>query len=40
VKPGAPSGGGSGFGLGGAGSTQQAPSEEELAALQKLLGRR
>jgi len=41
IKPGtasAPSG--SGFGLGGGGSTQQAPSEEELAALQKLLGRR
>ena len=39
VQP-ATSGGGSGFGLaGGAGGAQTAPSEEELAALQKLLGR-
>ena len=40
VKPGgAASGGGSGFGLGGGAKGQQQPSEEELAALQKLLGR-
>ena len=42
IKPGgAPSGGGSGFGLGGGGAAaKQGPSEEELAALQKMLGRR
>jgi signal recognition particle subunit SRP54 len=40
VKPGGASGGGSGFGLGAGAPAQQAPSEEELAALQKLLGRR
>lgn len=41
VKPGsgAASGGGSGFGLGGGGG-QKAPTEEELAALQRMLGRR
>ena len=39
IKPGGSTGGGSGFGL-GAPSAPQAPSEEELAALQKLLGRR
>jgi signal recognition particle subunit SRP54 len=33
------SGGGSGFGLGGAGGAKGAPTEEELASLQKLLGR-
>lgn len=41
IKPGgAPAGGGSGFGLGGGGNAPQGPSEEELAALQKMLGRR
>jgi signal recognition particle subunit SRP54 len=38
VKP-ATSGGGSGFGLGGGGAAKGAPSPEELAALQKMLGR-
>ncbi len=38
IKPGGSAGGGSGFGLGG--GAKQAPTEEELAALQKLLGRR
>jgi signal recognition particle subunit SRP54 len=39
AKPAGASGGGSGFGLGGGAKGQQTPSEEELAALQKLLGR-
>lgn len=38
VKPGGEAGGGSGFGLGG-GKKAGLPSEEELAALQKMLGR-
>ncbi len=38
IKPGGASGGGSGFGLGG--GAKQAPTEEELAALQRMLGRR
>jgi signal recognition particle subunit SRP54 len=38
VKPGGEAGGGSGFGLGG-GKKAGMPSEEELAALQKMLGR-
>jgi signal recognition particle subunit SRP54 len=38
VKPGG-AGGGSSFGLGGGGAKQGAPSEEELAAMQKFLGR-
>ena len=37
VKP--ATGGGSGFGLGGGGAAKGAPSPEELAALQKMLGR-
>ncbi|QEO10589.1 signal recognition particle protein [Protaetiibacter larvae] len=39
VKPASATGGGSGFGLGGGAATKQAPSPEELAALQKMLGR-
>jgi len=37
VKP--ATGGGSGFGLGGGGAAKGGPSPEELAALQKMLGR-
>jgi len=37
VKPGGS--GGSGFGLGGGGAAKDGPSDEELAALQKFLGR-
>jgi signal recognition particle subunit SRP54 len=39
VTPGAGASAGSGFGLGGAPSPQGGPSEDEMAALQKLLGR-
>jgi len=39
VKPGGGSGGGAGFGFGAAGAAAAGPSEEELAALQKFLGR-